>query len=82
MADHPSLADRAVHALAEVAAMDRDTTTDDPERHVVWNLKHEAQQILAEAFTRAARLATLAHTTRRDMREAVKAARPPEVTGA
>lgn len=78
MADHPSLADRAVHALAEVAAMDRDVTTDDPERHVVWNLKNEAQQILSEAFTRAARLACLAETTRRDMREAVKAAQRPE----
>lgn len=78
MADHPSLADRAVHALAEVAAMDRDVATDDPERHVVWNLKNEAQQILSEAFTRAARLACLAKTTRRDMREAVKAAQRPE----
>ncbi|WP_295380356.1 hypothetical protein [uncultured Stenotrophomonas sp.] len=78
MADHPSLADRAVHALAEVAAMDRYVTTADPERHIVWNLKNEAQQILAEAFTRAARLACLAETTRRDMREAVKAAQRPE----
>ena len=57
MADHPSLADRAVHALAEVAAMDRDVRSNDPECLVVWNLKDEAQQILAEAFTRAARLA-------------------------
>lgn len=78
MADHPSLADRAVHALAEVAAMDQGVTTDDPARHVVWNLKSEAQQILAEAFTRAARLACLAQTTRRDMRQAVKAAQRPE----
>ncbi|MCO7398298.1 hypothetical protein NJH49_08890 [Stenotrophomonas maltophilia] len=78
MADHPSLADRAVHALAEVAAMDRDVTTADPECDVVWNLKNEAHQILAEAFTRAARLACLAETTRRDMRAALKAAQRPE----
>lgn len=78
MANYPSLADRAVHALAEIAAMDRDVSTDDAERHVVWNLKHEAEQILAEAFTRAARLACLAQTTSRDMRAAVKAAQRPE----
>ncbi|UXB42240.1 hypothetical protein K7569_10815 [Stenotrophomonas maltophilia] len=53
-------------------------STDDAERHVVWNLKHEAEQILAEAFTRAARLACLAQTTSRDMRAAVKAAQRPE----
>ncbi|MGY5951232.1 hypothetical protein [Stenotrophomonas pavanii] len=80
MADHPSLADRAVHALAEVAAMDRDVRSNDPECLVVWNLKDEAQQILTEAFTRAARLACLAQATRRDMRQAIEAAQRPEVS--
>lgn len=78
MADLPSLADRAVHALAEVAAMDQDVTTNDPERHVVWDLKNEAQVVLAEAFSRAARLAALARAARREMREAMKAAQRPE----
>ncbi|KAA3603392.1 hypothetical protein JY452_04690 [Stenotrophomonas maltophilia] len=78
MADHPSLADRAVHALAEVAAMDRDVRSNDPECLVVWNLKDEAQQTLAEAFTRVARLASLAQAVRRDMRQAIEAAQRPE----
>ncbi len=72
MGDHPSLADRAVHALAEVAAMDRDVRSNDPECLVVWNLKDEA-------FARAARLACLAQATRRDMRQAIEAAQRPEV---
>lgn len=79
MADHPSLADRAVHVLAEVAAMDRGVTVDDPERHIVWDLKNEAQQILSEAFLRAQRFVHMADTVRREMPAAVKAAQQLEV---
>lgn len=74
MADHPSLADRAVQVLAEVAAMDRGVTVDDPERHIVWDLKNEAQQILSEAFGRAQRFVHMAETVRREMPEHCKAA--------
>lgn len=58
--------------------MDRDVRSNDPECLVVWNLKNEAEQILAEAFTCAARLACLAQTARRDMRQAIEAAQRPE----
>ena len=75
MADHPSLNDRAVAALAAVAAMDSDIGTDDPERHIVWQLKNQAGNLLADAFSRAHHLAYLAETVRRDMKAAVADAR-------
>ncbi len=58
--------------------MDRGVTVDDPERHIVWDLKNEAQQILAEAFLRAQRFVHMAETVHREMPVAVKAAQRPE----
>ncbi|MBH1622411.1 hypothetical protein [Stenotrophomonas maltophilia] len=80
MADHPSLNDRAVAALAEVSAMDRDIGTDDPERHIVWQLKNQACAALSDAFQRAHNLAHLAETVRRDMKAAVADARKKDTT--
>ncbi|WP_329914525.1 hypothetical protein [Stenotrophomonas sp. SMYL86] len=80
MADHPSLNDRAVAALAAVAAMDHDIGTDDPERHIVWQLKNQACGVLADAFVRAHNLAYLAETVRRDMKAVVADTRKKEIT--
>lgn len=52
-----SLADRAVHALAEVAAMGDDLSNDDPKRHIVRHMKRAAEQALSNAFVLAAELA-------------------------
>lgn len=69
MADQPSLADRAVHALALVAAMDSTVTSDSPERHIVWDLKNHAEQTLSAAFSQALRLSYLAGSARRVVQE-------------
>lgn len=61
----PSLADRAVSVLALVDAMDRDTNNDRPERHAVRSMKRMAEQILADAFTKAADLAWQAKDLRK-----------------
>lgn len=75
MADHPSLNDRAVAALAAVSAMDRGVRSNDPESTIVWQLKDQASGALADAFQRAHHLACLAETVRRDMKAAVADAR-------
>ncbi|ENM0054879.1 hypothetical protein AB6M49_003092 [Stenotrophomonas maltophilia] len=75
MADHQSLNDRAVAALAAVAVMDRNVRSNDPESTIVWQLKDQASAVLADAFQRAHHLACLAETVRRDMKAAVANAR-------
>jgi hypothetical protein len=52
-----SLADRAVHALALVAAMGENLSNDDPERHIVRNMKRTAEQAMSNAFQLASDLA-------------------------
>ena len=52
-----SLADRAVHALALVAAMGENLSLEDPERHIVRNMKRTAEQAMSNAFQLACDLA-------------------------
>nr|WP_313269018.1 hypothetical protein [Stenotrophomonas geniculata] len=80
MADHPSLNDRAVAALAAVSAMDRGVRSNDPESTIVWQLKDQASGALADAFQRAHQLACLAETVRRDMKAAVADARKKDTS--
>ena len=75
MADRRSLADNAVHALALVAAMDSGVTPDSPERHIVWDLKNQAEQTLSAAFLHAARLSYLAGNAQRVVQEVIDEAK-------
>lgn len=75
MSDRLSLADRAVHALASVNAIGQSVASDDPHRHLVWNLQEAAKAILSDAFCRAESLAYLARDAERiarEMREVAK----------
>jgi len=58
------LATRAVDALAAVRSIAIDNSH--PMRHIARSLKHEAEAVLSEAFTRAYMLATLADQAMKD----------------
>lgn len=60
MAEQASLADMAVRALADVAAIDSSVTIEAPERHIVRELKRQAESTIQEACIRAMGLARLA----------------------
>lgn len=70
MAEHRSLADRAVAALSAVAEIQRSVTVESPERHIIWDLHRLAEEILSSAFDQASRISHLArtvHDTFKDM---------------
>lgn len=69
MADHKSLADAAVDALAAVAQMDAGVTLEDFERHQVRTLKRMAEQTLTDAFRLARELAWLAEDVRKTAKD-------------
>lgn len=48
-----SLADLAVETLAAVATIDEGVTIDHPERHVVRDLKREAEALISNAMRSA-----------------------------
>jgi hypothetical protein len=73
MTQHESLADAAVAALAAVSAMTEGVTNDHPERHVIRQLKHHAENDLAAAFRRARAVAYLVD----DLRKLAQPAEPP-----
>lgn len=59
-----SLADLAVETLAAVAAIDEGVTIDHPERHVVRDLKREAEALISNALRSARALAYAAEGLR------------------
>jgi hypothetical protein len=65
MNNTPSLADRAISALAAVARMDADVTNEHDERHHIRSLKRIAEQGLIEAFRNASELAYTAEDMHR-----------------
>jgi hypothetical protein len=65
-----SLADQAVAALAAIARMDAEITSESPERHLVWSLKRQAEALLFDVLRRAHELAYLASDIQRAMKEA------------
>lgn len=60
MSDNLSLADRAVHALALVQAMDAEINNDHPERHVIRAMKRAAEAAIGSALRQAVELAYMA----------------------
>lgn len=53
MSEARSLADAAVETLAAIRAMDAGMTLDHPERHVIRDLKRNAESIVAAALRQA-----------------------------
>lgn len=67
--DHPSLADKAVDAIAAVRAMGEGLGMEQPERHAVRDLKRAAEAILETALHQARGLAYTAEGLSTDMRK-------------
>lgn len=59
-----SLADMAVETLAAVRAMDNGVALTHPERHVIRDLKRDAEALIADALRRARSLAYTAESIR------------------
>lgn len=59
-----SLADSAVETLAAISAMDQGVTNDNPDRHIIRNLKQVAQNIVRDALHEAHSLAFIAEDVR------------------
>ena len=64
MGEPQSLADTFVETLAAVRAMDNDIGLDNPERHVIRDLKRDAEALIADALRRARGLAYTAEAIR------------------
>lgn len=70
MSQQQSLADAAVETLAAVKSMDNGIGLEHPERHVIRDLKRNAEALIADALRRAREIAYAAdairqlHTTR------------------
>ncbi|CAN7406169.1 hypothetical protein LJR074_002565 [Acidovorax sp. LjRoot74] len=64
MSNQQSLADAAVETLAAVRAMDNGIGLDNPERHVIRDLKRNAEALIADALRRARELAYAADAIR------------------
>lgn len=67
-----SIADQFIEVMAAIRAID--IASNDPMRHVMRNLKQEAEQTLSDAIRRAGVLAYHARDVRRDAAEAIKEA--------
>lgn len=66
-----SLADQAIEALSMVKSMGEDIGNDDPERHIVRNLKRLAEQNLEASFRLAIDLAQQAKQVSKDFAQAL-----------
>lgn len=64
MADQQSLADTFVETLAAVRAMDNGIDLTHPERHVIRDLKRNAETLIADALRSARSLAYIAESIR------------------
>ena len=64
MADQQSLADAFVETLAAVRAMDNGIDLTHRERHVIRNLKRNAETLIADALRRAREMAYVADSVR------------------
>lgn len=70
MSGRPSLADRAVYALAVLAKFYDGVSNTSPERYAVLKCKHAAEQALDDAFNLVLEL--------RDLADAIKKAAEPQ----
>lgn len=64
-----SINDRAIEALSMVAQMGDGMTNDNPERHIIRNLKRSAEKALDQAFILAMDLAYQAQDVRKTFSE-------------
>lgn len=64
MSQQQSLADAAVETLAAIRAMDNGIDLTHPERHVIRDLKRNAEALIADALRRARDLAYTAYCIR------------------
>lgn len=64
-----SINDRAIEALSMVAQMGDGMSNDDPERHIIRNLKRAAEKALDQAFILATDLAYQAKDVRQTFSE-------------
>lgn len=64
MGESQSLADTFVETLAAVRAMDNGIGLEHPERHVIRDLKRNAEALIADALRRARELAYTAESIR------------------
>ena len=64
MVDQPSLADAFVETLAAVRAMDNGIDLTHRERHVIRDLKRNAETLIADALRRARDMADVADSIR------------------
>lgn len=65
----PSINDRAIEALSMVAQMGDGMSNDDPDRHIIRNLKRSAEKALDQAFILATDLAYQAQDVRKTFSE-------------
>ena len=69
-----SLTEQAVRVLADLATMTDDVTNEHPERHMVRNLKRQAEAMLGQTLNTIESLITL----KEEVRDIVREFSPPE----